>query len=354
MLLKTLPVLALLAVAAGAQDAPRDEMLVPGSKAPALNVNKWVKGDPVTLEKGKVYVVEFWATWCGPCIASMPHLTELQETYKDKVTIVGVSTKDPNNTLENVEKMVAEKAVAMGYTVAWDEDGSTNALWMKAARQRGIPCSFLVDAEGKLAYIGHPSGLDIPLKRVVAGTWNIATAEQEMAALNQRFQDIQMKAQTDHAAAVEAILALEKDVPEISHQLAPWKFQLAALAGRDDAAAFGKKLVDRALKYGLEQDLNQLAWFLVDPETPIENRQLDLAMTAATKAVELSKGEDGAILDTLARVHYWKGDLKKAIEIQEKAVEKAAGNEEMLAQLQQVLEEYKAEAEPEQKPAGQE
>src|SRR6266568_1760611 len=74
-----------------AQDAdlpPKKERpavsLKPGDLAPALTVTKWLQGRPVPkFEPGGVYVVEFWATWCGPCIAFMPHLAELQARYRD-------------------------------------------------------------------------------------------------------------------------------------------------------------------------------------------------------------------------------------------------------------------------------
>jgi len=62
-----------------------------GDPAPPLRVTQWIKGTPVDqFEKGRVYVIEFWATWCKPCVAAMPHLSVLTREYKEKVTVIGI------------------------------------------------------------------------------------------------------------------------------------------------------------------------------------------------------------------------------------------------------------------------
>lgn len=102
----------------------KPERLVPGMAAPKLEVKEFIKGTAIDgFKPGQVYVVEFWATWCGPCIRAFPHLSELQEQYGDKVTIIGVNIWErpyDDGTLAKVKDTVTKQGDKMAYTVAYD------------------------------------------------------------------------------------------------------------------------------------------------------------------------------------------------------------------------------------------
>lgn len=141
-----------------------------GVSAPALSVAEWVKGKAVNLNEGKgknIYVVEFWATWCPPCRASIPHLTELQKKFKDQsVTFIGIS----DETVSVVKPFVTKMGAKMEYTVALDKDRKTSAAYMGAFGVGGIPHAFVVDKTGAIVWHGHPmGGLDKAIEAVLAG-----------------------------------------------------------------------------------------------------------------------------------------------------------------------------------------
>ena len=154
-----LPTLLLLLLATLGFAAPKGPTLAVGDNAPTKLPSAWIKGDRVSaLDPKKTYVIEFWATWCPPCVASIPHLAELQAKLKeDGVQIISIHV---SSGVEAADDYVRKNTKKMEYTVAKDTRGDVGKAWLAAAGQNGIPCSFVV-AGGKVAYIGHPMSLDV-------------------------------------------------------------------------------------------------------------------------------------------------------------------------------------------------
>ena len=135
-----------------------------GDPAPKLQTGKWVQGEPVkAFEKDKAYLVEFWATWCPPCRTSIPHLNEVHNKFKDKgLIVIGQDCWERDES--RVAPFVKQMGDKMTYRVALDDKTSSKKgqmaeTWMEAAGRDGIPSAFLVDAKGKIAWIGHPMQL---------------------------------------------------------------------------------------------------------------------------------------------------------------------------------------------------
>ena len=140
-----------------------------GSEAPSIEISNWVsngdgKFEEITdFKSGNVYVVEFWATWCPPCIAAMPHISELQTKFEDKgVQIISVS----DESLAKVEKFLEKKVrgkddetygeLTANYCLTCDKDRSVHTSYLRAAGETGIPTAFIVGKTGEIEWIGHP------------------------------------------------------------------------------------------------------------------------------------------------------------------------------------------------------
>lgn len=316
-------------------DAKKELVLTIGDKAPAVKVAKYFNGTPVKdFKPGNVYVMEFWATWCGPCVAQIPHLTKMQKEYKkDDVQFVSTAVWQREETQAEREKMVGDfvtgKDGAMQYTIAIDDNGYMADHWMKPAGQNGIPAAFLVGKTGEIEWIGHPGTLDGVLKQYLAGTWDRAAAKAKLDA-EQHFakkgRQMMMKAMMaersgDRVAAAKAIAELANEFPDNENVMAmQFNFLLGDAATADQGYAIGRKLMTD--NWDNAQMLNRLAWTVADDQK-VTKRDLSFALKAATRADELTKHEDASIVDTLARVYWEQGNKAKAVELQRKAVDLA-------------------------------
>ena len=323
-----------------------------GDPAPKLQYDEWIKGDKIDgIEKGKVHVIEFWATWCGPCITAMPHLSELQKKHPEAVVVsVAASERGPDEAskISKVRSFVEGKGDTMSYRVVYVGDREKMSKpWMQAAGQNGIPCAFIVDKDSNIAWVGHPMSMDAPLAGVIDGTWDAAAAKKqqdtERAAMEvQRGVSMALREarQTgDYSKAIEALRKALAIAPNDAMKMQ--LFGVLAGPGKqpDEAWKLGEEIY--AAKKGDSATMNGLAWMIVDPDAGVEKPNLDLALRAAEAAVENSKGAEGAMLDTLARVVYLKGDVARAIEIQKDAIAKTpAGN--MREGMEKALAEYEA------------
>jgi thiol-disulfide isomerase/thioredoxin len=349
---------ACIVVTAMAQEGPK---LKVGNPAPPLKVAGWVKGTPVKkFDKGKVYVVEFWATWCGPCKVSIPHLTEMAKQFKGKVTFVGVSVweSSPDDYDSKVPQFVKDMGDKMDYNVAIDDaegqKGTMAQSWMMAAGQNGIPCAFIIGKKGTIEWIGHPmGGLDKVLEQVVADKFDATGAaderekkDAEQAKMQAMFKPVSEAANKgDWKGAAAELDKIIDAHPEMEQQLAMTKVNFLQRGDEDAMYKYMTKLGSGPMKDNA-MALNEMAWMIVDDKSTLKTKNLDVAMDLATKAVAASKEQDGAILDTLAAVYFKKGNVDKAIEYQEKAValvDKGGPNvtDEMKQDVKNRLEEYK-------------
>ena len=336
-----------------------------GNPAPKLQCGKFVQGEPVkAFAPGKAYVVEFWATWCGPCRASIPHLNETYTKFKDKgLIVIGQNCWEQDES--KVSPFIKTMGEKMTYRVALDdkngsEKGKMAETWMEAAGQNGIPTAFLIDTKGYVAWIGHPMTLqENTIEEVLAGKNDLkeaaaayakeraeaekAQAEQEKE--NAKIRPIATKLQTamkdkDWDAAMTSLDELAKVAPAgAADSLSMIRFKI--LNGKKDYPAASKVYLQVADAHK-EQPMfqNNLAWMLVTDKS-IEHTDLDLAQTLAQRAADGATGstDKSQCMDTLARVKFMKGSKEDAIALQQKAVGLASGDEK--DKLQKTLDSYK-------------
>jgi thiol-disulfide isomerase/thioredoxin len=323
-----------------------------GDTVPATRPETMLQGAPIKeFKAGEVYVFECWATWCGPCVAAIPHLNELHQKMAAKgVVVTGVnvweSEKDPA-AVERVKAFVKEQGAKMSYRVALGGKAFIKD-WLEAAGVNGIPHAFIVK-EGKLVWQGHPMQMNEELLGdIITGTHTPKTekaatpADPEQARNEAKLQALaEAMMRKDWAAAEKALPAAAAVLPAEERQdLIDSVGAQIALAKGDPSKIYAQmaKLAEEEADDAEAQ--NELAWELVTDPLFLKKPNFALAEKCALRAVALSKEKEGDKLDTLARLRWLQGRKAEAVQLQEKAVA-AATDSEMKGLLQKTLDALK-------------
>jgi thiol-disulfide isomerase/thioredoxin len=284
---------------------PMAEALQIGDEAPALEGVTWVKGEPPALP-GELTLVEFWATWCGPCRRSIPHLTELAKTYAGKLAIAGLSKEDE----QTVRPFVGQQGDTMGYSVGV-APSSLYAAYMSAVP--GIPHAFLVDKSGIVVWQGHPLSADDILAKAVSGTVDIRQLSRLASLMEDLDKALRRRNMDSIAAGADAVLAIDPFNEKARY------FRLYAAREQHDREAFSRLFTTiPATDLSAEQAIAFARTLL--SESDLTFRLPETAVELAEAAVEKAPGDAGA-LAVRARAYYTVGEIDRAVDWQRRAVE---------------------------------
>ncbi len=156
----------LLAMVCGCTQPPQRGASLPrGQAPPELSIKEWINpGKPLPATslaslRGRVVVLDFWATWCPPCVESIPHLKKLNNQWSnDGLTILSVHS--PDGQRADLESFAREHGI--DYPIGLDPDGSA----AKAYRIETLPHAFVIDRGGRLVWDGH--SLDPAMNQAIA------------------------------------------------------------------------------------------------------------------------------------------------------------------------------------------
>jgi thiol-disulfide isomerase/thioredoxin len=302
-----------------------------GDKAPPLRVTEWVQGKEVQFPGDfgkKVYLVKFWATWCPPCSASIPILTEYQKKYSGDLEIVAVTDPDDRgNTPTAVRRFVKRKGEEMIYTVAIDDKGGTSKAYMAAAGAMGIPHSFLIGRDGTIVWQGSPLDpvLGEIIPKVISGSYDVSNAQLE-EEINRRLRALSFPIQLEqwgtvwdglaeilkldpgNEVALDALTSIYSRELRNTRTFREWA-SAHIDANKDNVAA-----------------MERLAGSLLAIQD-FSTRVPDIALKAAKAAYEASDRSRASAITIYAQAMYQIGHLDRAIELQKSAVASATDQE---------------------------
>lgn len=295
----------------------KDDRLEAGDAAPGLDIEEWLNGSETTLEEGNVYLIEFFTTKQRRIQQMVETLSDLQKELEHRGLIVlGISDEDA----EDVRQFVTTQRNNLGFTVGVDRRGVTTREWRDKAGKEG-PALFIVDRNLRIAWIGtsdSEAGPEI-LRRVLRGRFDAKLEQEAKPLLEAAQRNRKIKNWREAKRYYDQVIELDHTV---FADAAFERFKMMLVDMDDPDAAYSylrETLIGEwyAKDHDALQDVAEM--ITLDPDIPAEHRDLDLALEAAEAMQPLADRRDWTPLETLALVHFHRGEYREAVRWQKRA-----------------------------------
>jgi uncharacterized protein (TIGR03435 family) len=233
-----------------------------GDKAPKINITDYILNIPKDKNiEGKFIVLEFWATWCAPCLSAVPHLNELHDNFKNRKDLLFLSMtyEKPEKTKRTLEKIPFKTVVVSDQTKLNEANFNVDK----------IPYTVLIDNKGIIKWIGIPTELNSSIienflngTNISKGNLNLATEKKQEKVTEEQ----------EPANSIDITLELLKD------NKAYYVFSVINAAENEDVMAFealwkGKYIdLNNNLKSMISKIIKKPEYQIIIPNELVENK----------------------------------------------------------------------------------
>ncbi|MEM6856121.1 MAG: TlpA disulfide reductase family protein, partial [Planctomycetota bacterium] len=295
--------------------------------------SRYAIGDPVEFEmktvdnerftsedlRGRLVVVEFWATWCGPCVEMIPHLKKMNNTYEDQgVVMISVSVDDDTGA---ARRMIRQRK--MDWVMVLNKDQETRPNGEFFSGRYGIPHAFLISPDGDLLWNGHPARLETAIEDALE-THPPGQADDGDGFTSVSAEDVAKK-------AAEASLGRKPDFHELYKQLdllPEDAFEQAKVK------AFGRSIKRSLSKLSTDQQADHDLYITAYPE---KYEKLQRWLDASARSISESTGRDTPVNPEIVASRFQqaeqaedRGDDLEAYELYRWIVDRAPDSDEAM------------------------
>ena len=322
-----------------------------GDPMPELSQVEWLTdAKSPAWEKGQAYVIQFWATWCAPCISEFPELSKLQRASEEtNVQVVGVAVMGNEGTTTPREFLSERNDV--NYPMAKDMDDWARTTFLKASGSDNIPMLMLVDGKGRFAWAGLlGDNFHDVFASIVDGTFDMESA---ISADQLRLRGLEIRqaaAQAERDEDWERVAMLWAQQGELDPERYGWIwvdiYQLFLSHIHDPERA--NLAVEKFFQGPFGKDPGGLLVLVArviggKSEIPEKRKDLDLALRAAKLAASIESNMQASALFKIAELQYVRGNLEEAITALEQGMSLIPEDDEDRAQLENALQEIREE-----------